>query len=143
MSGDHLYNFNHAVKMEVHDCPSCGMPYAAPAYFFERVQNGEEKSQWYCPRGHSIVFRENKVDTLKKQLEAANRSTEFERRLRERVQGERDHAKAQARGFKGALTKTKNRISKGVCPCCNRTFENLARHMHNQHPEYVGEGAGE
>lgn len=45
--------------------------------------------------------------------------------------------------YKGQVTKVKRRVSKGVCPCCNRTFENLARNMESQHPAYGGEGDGE
>ena len=27
-------------------------------------------------------------------------------------------------------------MANGVCPCCNRSFENLRNHMHTQHPDY-------
>ncbi|WP_165394478.1 helix-turn-helix domain-containing protein [Pseudoxanthomonas winnipegensis] len=30
----------------------------------------------------------------------------------------------------------RQRVMNGVCPCCNRTFENLRRHMHDKHPEF-------
>lgn len=33
----------------------------------------------------------------------------------------------------------RNRAAAGVCPCCNRTFEQLGRHMTTKHPEYVKE----
>lgn len=33
----------------------------------------------------------------------------------------------------------KKRVGNGVCPCCNRTFENLSRHMSCKHPEYKTE----
>lgn len=36
----------------------------------------------------------------------------------------------------------KNRVANGVCPCCNRHFENLERHMKGQHPDFQPE-AGE
>lgn len=25
----------------------------------------------------------------------------------------------------------------GVCPCCNRSFTNVRRHMTSQHPDYT------
>jgi hypothetical protein len=31
------------------------------------------------------------------------------------------------------------RIGNGVCPCCNRSFTNLRRHMTTKHPEYPKE----
>lgn len=34
-------------------------------------------------------------------------------------------------------TRTRNRIAAGVCPCCNRTFQNLADHMRTLHADYV------
>lgn len=37
---------------------------------------------------------------------------------------------------KGAHQRTKNRVAKGVCPCCNRSFTNLAKHMAGQHPDF-------
>ena len=40
---------------------------------------------------------------------------------------------------KGQISKLKKRASAGVCPCCNRSFQNLRRHMGNKHPEFVGE----
>ena len=40
---------------------------------------------------------------------------------------------------KAAKTRLKNRVGKGVCPCCNRSFANLKRHMASQHPEFAGD----
>lgn len=28
-------------------------------------------------------------------------------------------------------------MKKISCPCCNRTFQNLQRHMTSKHPDYV------
>lgn len=33
---------------------------------------------------------------------------------------------------------TLRRIAAGVCPCCRRSFTDLARHMSSQHPDYAG-----
>ena len=38
---------------------------------------------------------------------------------------------------KGQLTKVKKRVGNGVCPCCTRSFTDLARHMESKHPAYV------
>jgi hypothetical protein len=59
-----------------------------------------------------------------------------------RRQHERTEA-AERRGAaaRGQVTKIKNRVGHGVCPCCNRTFENLARHMGAQHPTFTAEAA--
>lgn len=38
---------------------------------------------------------------------------------------------------KGQLTKLRNRIANGVCPWCQRSFANVARHVEHQHPDQV------
>ena len=38
---------------------------------------------------------------------------------------------------KGVTTRLKNRVQKGVCPCCNRYFAQLQRHMTTQHPNFA------
>ncbi len=42
----------------------------------------------------------------------------------------------QVRAQKAAKTKLKNRIKHGVCPCCKRTFQNIAKHIATKHPGY-------
>lgn len=46
------------------------------------------------------------------------------------------------RATKGVLTRTKNRVAKGACPCCNRYFRDVHSHITSQHPEYSGEAEG-
>lgn len=43
--------------------------------------------------------------------------------------------------LKGQVTKMKNRVGHGVCPCCTRSFSNLARHMATQHAGFAAEAA--
>lgn len=33
----------------------------------------------------------------------------------------------------------RKRASAGVCPCCNRTFSQLARHMQTKHPTFIAQ----
>lgn len=59
----------------------------------------------------------------------------------ETVRQQRDQTEYRRRAEKAAKTRLKNRIGKGVCPCCNRTFQNLAAHMANKHPDFTaGDG---
>lgn len=53
-----------------------------------------------------------------------------------RLAAERDQAEASARAYKGAATKARKRAKAGTCPCCKRTFQQLARHMASQHPDF-------
>lgn len=67
-----------------------------------------------------------------------------ERTAHDRTKASRTEARRERRdmersrnAYKGQVTKVKNRVSKGVCPCCNRYFKNLHRHMENKHPDYA------
>lgn len=44
---------------------------------------------------------------------------------------QQDHEATRAK-----LVRDRARFANGVCPCCNRSFENVARHMRTQHPDY-------
>ncbi|WP_159103999.1 hypothetical protein [Rhodopseudomonas sp. B29] len=57
------------------------------------------------------------------------------------MRDQREAAERRAAAARGQVTKIKNRVGHGVCPCCNRTFANLARHMAGEHPGYTAEAA--
>jgi uncharacterized protein (UPF0212 family) len=48
----------------------------------------------------------------------------------------REERKA-TRTLKTQLKKVHVRVGHGVCPCCNRSFAQLRRHMAAKHPEYA------
>jgi len=111
----------HAIRQEITlstlTCCSCGIVFAMPEPLMTKLrQNGE---WFYCPNGHRQHFAQSEADRLRVLLEEANRS---------KTQLAEDYAKLQREHRR--LTK---RITAGVCPCCNRTFQNLARHMKSQH----------
>jgi hypothetical protein len=108
----------------VTDC-WCGIHLAVPANLLRWAKNNSSHAI-FCPLGHEFVFS----DDFK---------TKYERE-RKRAQANLDLLHAEERSHiatRGHLTRTKKRVAAGVCPCCNRTFQNLARHMKGQHPEYA------
>jgi hypothetical protein len=116
------------VTLTVTRCINCGVQFAAPDYFVTARQN--DGKSFYCPNGHSLCWHETEADKLRKRLE---RSEARERHALDQLQAtERSRA-----ALRGVVTKTKKRVGNGVCPCCNRTFQNLARHMAGKHPEYA------
>lgn len=129
-------------ELEVKVCPVCGVLYAAPRRLFEKHQQND--GQWWCPNGHNLIFTESKSEKLERQLKS-------ERDYAARLAAQRDQAQADAKAQKGRATRFKNdrdriktRVGGGVCPCCNRTFQQLARHMKSQHPDFDhehGDGA--
>ena len=65
-------------------------------------------------------------DALQEQLDRERQVREAAEQRALRMQGERDQvAKAHKR--------MRTRVMNGVCPCCNRTFQNLLRHMQTEH----------
>jgi hypothetical protein len=48
-----------------------------------------------------------------------------------------ERERRRANGYKGHATRITKRAKAGVCPCCNRTFKQLAAHMASQHPTFT------
>lgn len=124
-----------SVTLESLECANCGMTYALPAMFIS--ERRKDHRSFYCPAGHSQHFpQESPEEKLTRELKRYQRRVET---LTAEVTFERDQKEATERSLratKGQLTKTKQRIAHGVCPCCKRTFQDLARHMAGKHPEY-------
>jgi len=91
---------------------------------------------FYCPNGHGQHYAETEVQRLKKQLDNANKRMGWAKNSATRALAEVQQVKREKAAIKGQLTKTRNRIANGVCPCCNRTFQNVARHMDTKHPDF-------
>lgn len=121
-------------QLVVQDCCTCGMTFAVPKDFDRR--RVEDKKNFYCPAGHPQSYTGKTEE--QKQRERADR---LERQLANRDEDLRA-TRASLIATKGVLTKTKKRVANGVCPCCKRTFADLARHMSGQHPDYVEQKQG-
>lgn len=125
----------YTLHLEPHTCVACGVPYALTPGF--RGQRKKDGKNFYCPNGCCLSFPKGptEADRLREMLEAANRSkTELAARVAA-VEAARERADKALRKEKAAAKRTATRIHAGVCPCCNRTFQNLARHMASKHPE--------
>jgi hypothetical protein len=104
----------------------CGIQYAIPEQLEQHKQRG---NSIHCPLGHQTQY----VRSMADELAEAKRRAQATRDLLDQEQ--RSHA-----ATRGHLTRQKKRVAAGVCPCCTRNFQNLARHMANKHPEF-GSGA--
>jgi hypothetical protein len=116
------------VRLTVMNCMTCGIVFGVPEAF--DLQRREKGGSWVCPNGHSLVYREPDVRRLERERDQA----------RARARHEADQREATQRSLsatRGALTKVKKRVGNGTCPCCNRHFQQLKRHMATRHPDYV------
>jgi hypothetical protein len=123
-------------------CSSCGITYAIPESFRRSMlkYRGDKPNGWttICPLGHEWWYvGQTEQEKLRRQLDRQRDATAYER-------SRRDQAEASARAQKAAKTRIKNdrdrikrRVASGVCPCCNRSFKNLKRHMSSQHPGFA------
>lgn len=122
---------NKEIALEIDSCCVCGIVHAIPKQMRDhKYQNG---GFWYCPNGHHIGWVEanSKKATDELRDEVA--------RLKSKCQMKDEKIESLNRGLsakKGQITKIKNRIANGVCPCCRRSFVNLHKHMKNQHPQF-------
>lgn len=119
--------FTYQGTMEIHECPTCHMSYAATDDFFRRMS--EKGEGWYCPRGHSVVFRESQAEKMRR----LEKDLERQRARARHLDDQREAAQLSARAYKGQVTKIKNRVKNGVCPFCNRSFANVRDHMESEH----------
>jgi phage/plasmid primase-like uncharacterized protein len=113
-----------------------------PDALFDAAKRSE-KVGFYCSYGHPLVFMEGESDLDKMRRERdrlAQQLAQRDDRIREEREA-RETAERRAAAARGLVTKIKNRVGHGVCPCCNRTFSDLARHMAGKHPGYVAEAA--
>lgn len=103
---------------------------------------------FYCPFGHASVWpqgesEEDKLRRERDRLKQENaRLEEMQRMALATANAQRDQrlaAERSASAYRGQVTRLKNRAAAGVCPCCNRTFVNLRRHMAAKHAGFLAE----
>lgn len=126
----------HVTTLYVEECYKCGMLFGITQRFEKDRRKDHEG--FYCPRGHKQWYSaQSDEERLKKELIKAQEEANRKGTALQAVRAERDFMERSRSSIKGHLTRTKNRIGNGVCPCCNRTFKDLARHMQGQHPDYA------
>src|SRR5215813_5831279 len=119
---------NCSTALEGLECGTCGISFAVPTCWLEeRRDRGAHEGRFYCPNGHCRVFRESELDRVRRDLARAKEAAAWhEHRAQEKDR--------QLVATRGQLTKMRNRIERGVCPDCKRSFTNLRRHMETKHP---------
>lgn len=128
------------------ECCKCKCKFVLPQALYTAA-NASDAISFYCPYGHGQHFKsprtlaeEERVrqerDRLKQQLAQKDDELAEQRRAKEAAQ-------RSANAQKGQVTRLKNRAKAGLCPCCNRHFANLERHIAGQHPEFTKEKEAE
>jgi hypothetical protein len=109
-------------------CYNCGIVFGVPDSYM--VNRKEDHQNFWCPNGHVQRFvSESDAEKYKRLYDAEAQKM---LPLRERLAAEeRAHQRTVKR-----LRRVEKRAAAGVCPCCNRTFQQLARHMESKHKDY-------
>ncbi len=116
-------------RHEVHECLTCGCIVVASEKVLD--QRREQGGSYYCQNGHSQGWSQENSEIEKLRRER-DRLKQDQARLEQEV-AERDR---QLETKEREAARLKKRASAGVCPCCNRTVAQMARHMKAKHPNF-------
>ena len=112
-------------------CGECCGVYAISDRYYKKKQ--ELGGFWTCPYCKCGWGFPIETSELEREKAKAKRANDF----LAREQARHDQTKMSLRAHIAAKTRLKNRIANGVCPCYNRYFEKLQRHIQNKHPKYL------
>ena len=115
-------------KLVTEECCNCGVLFAFPNDLHDVLNR--TKRTFYCPSGHGQSYRGESHEAQVQRLQSTITH----------LRDQRDATERSLNATKGALTKARKQVQRtehGVCPHCNRTFANVARHMTSKHPEHV------
>jgi hypothetical protein len=115
------------------ECCSCGVHFAIPKGMLKAKQS--DGSSFYCPNGHILSWRKTDADRLREELATAKTDLLRAREARAAEREYREQAERQAAAYKGVATKAKKRAAAALCPCCNRSFVQMRRHLTAKHPD--------
>lgn len=119
----------YTATLSIIECADCHMDFGTTPQF--QSDRRDDHRTFYCPAGHHNHYpQQSTEERLRRELAAAEGKAASERAKAKTAENRR-------RAAKGQLTKAKKRIVNGVCPCCNRHFENVERHMTSKHPDYA------
>lgn len=124
----YAYNTQTTIQIIAQWCDhpgGCGIAYGLPEGFIEARR--KDHKTWHCPNGCKAHYPAGKTDEQKLR-EAAARETALKDQLAAAIRDAED--------TRVALLRDRQRFANGVCPCCNRTFQNVLRHMRGEHPDY-------
>lgn len=115
-------------------CYTCSLRFGITSELYKRAVTDAQGSI-FCPAcGNRTRWCESDDQKRIKELnEKLALSQQQLRNSQQQAMNEMSRRSAAEEAAKKAERKLK-RVNAGVCPCCNRTFQNLAQHMSLKHP---------
>lgn len=127
-------------------CGQCGEEFCLTKATYEGLKRSSQT--FHCPWGHKRHFPQGPSETnalrlerdrLKQEAARLEEQAALQRHWRLRADEARAAAERRASAARGQVTRLKKRAAAGVCPCCNRQFVDLHRHMKTKHAGFVAE----
>ncbi len=116
----------------------CSIQFVIPRSLFDYYKRMDGAWSLHCPLGHTMVpAGQSEADKVRDELTREKHRAEQARAEADSWRRRNAVTDRQLSARKGQITKIKNRIARGVCPACNRTFENVGRHMATKHPTFA------
>ena len=123
-----MTNYVDNVFLATETCCNCGMVFAMPEDYQKRRR--DDRKIFFCPSGHQQHYTgATEAERLKQELERA-------RQMRDAAEARAATANQEREQIAKAHKRMRHRVMNGVCPCCNRTFQNLMQHMKTEHPDF-------
>jgi len=120
----------------IENCCNCGMAFGLDRDFYNK--RAEDHKTFFCPKGHEQHYiGKREVDKLKEQVQQLETNLQYSHNIRNELRNQVQQLNYSVRAQKAAKTKILNRVKNGVCPCCNRTFQDLQSHFKTKHPELL------
>ena len=120
-------------------CAGCSVHFAFPKDWQKVFR--EDGRTFYCPVGCRNVYRDSDNDRLARELAEANDRAIKYRQQRDATMSDLDTVMEDLANKESKLRRVEQRLSHGVCPCCNRSFTNLEKHMGSKHPNFGSDEA--
>jgi Fe-S oxidoreductase len=137
MSALRNYKIEHKVTLTIEECIVCGICFAIPEEF--RANLVRRGGYFHCPVGHSQGWDQGEEaraqSNLKRKLEEAQKQLDAKQLELQAERKRKEWAEQDAKQKSDKLAVLQKRTHAGTCPCCQRTFKQLAAHMKNKHPE--------
>jgi hypothetical protein len=118
-------------------CWRCKCEVWLPAPLYNAAKHSSRIS-FFCPYGHEAAFSEAETEADKLRRERDRLVQQMAQRDDVIAKQGRviKFTKEEVANLKATATKAKKRTVAGTCPCCHRTFRQMALHMRNKHPEF-------
>ena len=117
------------------ECSFCGILFASTVIPLRR----KDGRNFFCPNGHVLSWSESEADKLRKELAQEKLNRQQAERGKEWAQVQKREAESAKLKVEKKLRLQTKRVNAGVCPHCQRTFQQLARHMQCKHKDIIKE----